>query len=67
VWQGFINVSESFSYKDSLAILATQRKKGWWYLMTNVFLLFSFMFWLIKLCFELGSMACLDQVMGFTV
>jgi hypothetical protein len=23
VWQGFINVSESFSYKDSLFILAT--------------------------------------------
>ena len=23
VWQGFINVSESFSYKDSLLILAT--------------------------------------------
>jgi len=35
VWQGFINVSESFSYKDSLFILATQGKKGWWYLMTN--------------------------------
>jgi len=28
VWQGFINVSESFSYKDSLLILATQGKKG---------------------------------------
>ena len=25
VWQGFINVSESFSYKDSLFILATKR------------------------------------------
>jgi hypothetical protein len=35
VWQGFINVLESFSYKDSLFILATQGKKGWWYLMTN--------------------------------
>ena len=45
VWQGFINVSESFSYKDSLFILATQRKKGWWYLITSYsFLLFSFMF-----------------------
>jgi hypothetical protein len=28
VWQGFINVSEFFSYKDSLFILATQGKKG---------------------------------------
>jgi hypothetical protein len=27
VWQGFINVSESFSYKDSLFILATMRKE----------------------------------------
>ena len=27
VWQGFINVSESFSYNDSLFILATQAKK----------------------------------------
>ena len=35
VWQGFINVLESFSYKDSLLILATQGKKGWWYLMTS--------------------------------
>ena len=35
VWQGFINVSESFSYKDSLFILATQGKKGRWYLMTD--------------------------------
>jgi hypothetical protein len=26
-WQGFINVSESFSYKDSLFILATTRKE----------------------------------------
>jgi len=26
VWQGFINVSESFSYKDSLFILATKKK-----------------------------------------
>jgi hypothetical protein len=26
VWQGVINVSESFSYKDSLFILATTRK-----------------------------------------
>ena len=35
----------SFFYKDSLSILATQGKKGWWYLMTNqLFLLFSFMF-----------------------
>jgi len=68
VWQGFINVSESFSYKDSLSILVTQEKNGWWYLMTNqLFLLFSFMFWLIELCFEVGSKACLDQVMGFTV
>jgi hypothetical protein len=28
VWQGFINVSESFSYKDYLFILAIQGKKG---------------------------------------
>ena len=35
VWQWFINVLESFSYKDSLFILATQGKKGWWYLMTD--------------------------------
>ena len=34
-WQEFINVSKSFSYKDSLLILATQGKKGWWYLMTS--------------------------------
>jgi hypothetical protein len=27
VWQGFINVSESFSYKDSLFILAIKRKE----------------------------------------
>jgi len=27
VWQGFINVSESFSYKDSLFILATKKEK----------------------------------------
>jgi hypothetical protein len=27
VWQGFINVSESFSYKDSIFILATKRKE----------------------------------------
>jgi len=27
VWQGFINVSESFSYKDSLFILATKKRK----------------------------------------
>ena len=27
VWPGFINVSESFSYKDSLFILATKRKE----------------------------------------
>jgi len=27
VWQGFIKVSESFSYKDSLFILATTRKE----------------------------------------
>jgi len=27
VWQGFINVSKSFSYKDFLFILATTRKK----------------------------------------
>ena len=47
VWQGFINVSESFSYKDSLSILAIQEKKGRWYLMINkLCLLFSFMFWL---------------------
>ena len=26
-WQGFINVSQSFSYKDSLFILATTRKE----------------------------------------
>jgi hypothetical protein len=35
VWQGFIDVSESFSYKDSLFILATQEKKSWWYLITS--------------------------------
>jgi hypothetical protein len=35
LWQWFINVSESFSYKDSIFILATQGKKGWWYLMTS--------------------------------
>jgi hypothetical protein len=29
VWQGFINVSELFLYKDSLSFLATQGKKGW--------------------------------------
>ena len=29
VWQGFSNVLESFSYKDSLFILATQGKNGW--------------------------------------
>ena len=28
VWQGFTNVLKSFSYKDSLFILATQGKKG---------------------------------------
>jgi hypothetical protein len=27
VWQGFINISESFSYKDSISILATIRKE----------------------------------------
>jgi hypothetical protein len=27
VWKGFTNVSESFSYKDSLFILATTRKE----------------------------------------
>jgi hypothetical protein len=27
VWQGFINISESFSYKDSLFILATKIKE----------------------------------------
>jgi hypothetical protein len=27
MWQGFVNVSESFSYKDSLFILATIRKE----------------------------------------
>jgi len=27
VWQGFINVSESFSYKDSLFILDTKKEK----------------------------------------
>jgi hypothetical protein len=27
VWQGFINVSESFCYKDSLFIRATKRKE----------------------------------------
>jgi hypothetical protein len=30
VWQGFINVSKSFSYTDSLFILATRENKGWW-------------------------------------
>ena len=35
VWWWFINVSESFSYKDSLFILATQGKKGGCYLMTH--------------------------------
>jgi len=28
VWQGFINVLESFSYKDSLFILATKKGKN---------------------------------------
>jgi len=28
VWQGFIIISESFSYKDSLFILATKRKEA---------------------------------------
>jgi len=27
VWQGFINVLESFSYKDSLFILVTKKEK----------------------------------------
>jgi hypothetical protein len=27
LWQGFINVLESFSYKDSLFILATKKKE----------------------------------------
>jgi hypothetical protein len=27
VWQGFINISELFSYKDSLFIVATQGNK----------------------------------------
>jgi hypothetical protein len=27
VWQGFINISESFSYKDPLFILVTTRKE----------------------------------------
>jgi hypothetical protein len=27
MWQGFIIISESFSYKDSLFILATKKKK----------------------------------------
>jgi len=27
MWQGFINVSESFSYKDSLFILASKKRK----------------------------------------
>jgi hypothetical protein len=35
VWQGFINVPESFSYKDFLFILATQGNEGRWYLMTD--------------------------------
>jgi hypothetical protein len=44
-WQRFINVPESFSYKDSLFIPATQGKKGSCSLMTCLlFLLFSFMF-----------------------
>jgi hypothetical protein len=52
VWQGFLNVSEFFSYKDSLSILATQGKKGWWYLMTNqLFLLFSSCLGLIRTLF----------------
>jgi hypothetical protein len=34
VWQWFINVPKSFSYKDSLFILAIQGKKSWWYLKT---------------------------------
>jgi len=34
LWQWFINVSKSFSYKDSLFILHKE-KKGWWYLMTS--------------------------------
>jgi len=29
VWQRFINVSKSFSYKDSLFILATKRKEDY--------------------------------------
>jgi len=33
VWK--IYVSKSFSYKDSLCIIATQGNKGWWYLMIN--------------------------------
>jgi hypothetical protein len=33
-WQGFINVSESFSYKDSLFVLITQGKNGRWNFMT---------------------------------
>jgi len=28
VWQRFINVSESFSYKDSLFILATKKERS---------------------------------------
>jgi hypothetical protein len=35
VWQGFINVPKSFSYKDSLFILAIQGKEDWWYLMID--------------------------------
>jgi hypothetical protein len=43
VWQGFVNVSESFSYKNSLFILVTQRRKVWCLMTYLLFLLFSFM------------------------
>jgi len=44
-WQRFINVPESFSYKDSLFIVATQGTKGSCFLMTCLlFLLFVFIF-----------------------
>ncbi|KAL3598364.1 hypothetical protein D5086_006282 [Populus alba] len=47
LWQGFINVSEFFSYKDSLFILATQGNKGWWVqgLFGSGYGLFSLGFW----------------------
>jgi hypothetical protein len=39
VWQGFIIISESFSYKDSLFILATKRKED--FRINSTFISFS--------------------------